>query len=365
LYFDNAGTTTLQLTQTTLTSGTGIVVTANSGNVFIRNTSAGAFGSSPVVIGAPQVWENNSTSGTLSVNADPALQRWTQIANNLTVRGSGRTEIGSVISGGNITKEGTGTLVIRGGDVNSNLGNTTVSAGTLILGDGINGSGLVYRSPSITNNAAVIFNTTTGSVTFGGIISGTGTLTKQGVGNLQLLGSNSGFTGTTIVSSGTLHFVGVNANNVGLVGGNIVNNAIIQFGASNSASTGTFAGVITGTGNLDVWGGGKLVLTGSNTFSGITIPTQAHVELGNAMALQNSAINTSPSTPWTIMATTSQASLTIGGLVGTSGNRSFNSIIGTNLTDVTSLTLNPQAGRSHHISSADKHLKQVVLVPPG
>jgi autotransporter-associated beta strand protein len=344
LYFDNAGTTTLQLTRTTLTSGTGIVVTANSGNVFIRNTSVLANASSAVVIGANQVWENNSTSGTLSVNADPALVRWTQLANNLTVRGSGRTEIGIVIGGGNVTKEGTGTLLIRGSDTGSNIGNTTVSAGTLILGDGTNL--FAYRSPSITNNAAVIFNTTTGSVTFGGIISGTGTLTKQGVGNLQLLGSNSGFTGTTIVSSGTLNFAGVNANNVGLVGGNIVNNAIIQFGFNNSASTGTFAGVISGTGILDVWGGGKLVLTGSNTFSGITIPTQAHVELGNTMALQNSAINTSPAAPWSIMATTSQASLTIGGLVGTSGNRSFNSIIGTNLTDVTSLTLNPQAGSS-------------------
>jgi len=95
---------------------------------------------------------------------------------------------------GTLTKIGTNTLTLLGN--NTYTGGTTVSGGTLELGDG--GSVL----GNITNNAAFSVNRTNSS-TLGNAISGTGALTKSGVGLLTLSGNNT-YTGLTTVSNGTL-----------------------------------------------------------------------------------------------------------------------------------------------------------------
>ena len=67
----------------------------------------------------------------------------------------------------------------------------------------------------ITNNSALIFNRSD-ALTYGGVISGTGTFTKSGAGNLILTGTNT-YTGTTTVSAGTLSVNGSLAGSVNLL----------------------------------------------------------------------------------------------------------------------------------------------------
>src|SRR5699024_6966361 len=98
------------------------------------------------------------------------------------------------VFGGNITgsgwlqKVGFGSLTLTGN--NSYTGGTTVSYGTLI-GDTDSLQG------SITNDAMLVFDQA-GNGTYGGIIGGTGTVTKQGSGTLIMNGSNT-YTGDTMV----------------------------------------------------------------------------------------------------------------------------------------------------------------------
>jgi autotransporter-associated beta strand protein len=83
-------------------------------------------------------------------------------------------------------------------------GATTISAGTLSIG---NGGTTGSIAGAITNNAALVFNRSDGTVaspvTHAGAISGTGTVTKNGGGVLALTNSNT-YGGGTTVSAGTL-----------------------------------------------------------------------------------------------------------------------------------------------------------------
>ena len=75
-------------------------------------------------------------------------------------------------------------------------GGTTVSAGTL------QGSTTSLQG-DITDNAVLQFSQDLAG-TYGGTLSGSGNVVKNGSGALILSGDNSGFTGNTIVNGGTI-----------------------------------------------------------------------------------------------------------------------------------------------------------------
>jgi len=100
---------------------------------------------------------------------------------------------------GKLTKLGSGTLTLTASSTYS--GGTTITAGTLQLGDGTSGKDGSLLG-NITNNAALVCNVF-GNQTVGGAISGTGTLTKYGAGTLTISGANS-YTGETKINAGTL-----------------------------------------------------------------------------------------------------------------------------------------------------------------
>jgi autotransporter-associated beta strand protein len=188
---------------------------------------------------------------------------------------------GNISGIGQLTKLGAGVLTLGG--ANTYTGNTTVSDGTLA------GSTRSLRGDiALANNSVVNFEqSTTG--TYAGRMSGTGVLRKTGLGALTITGVNS-YTGGTFVQEGTL--IG-NANSLQ---GDILNTAFVTFSQSG---TGTYAGVMSGTGSLTKAGGGTLILSGENdytggtrvnagTLQGDTVSLQGEIENNGAVAFNES-----------------------------------------------------------------------------
>jgi autotransporter-associated beta strand protein len=137
---------------------------------------------------------------------------------------------------------------------------------------------LLGGTGSLVNNGTLIFNRSDAS-TYSGIISGTGSLTKQGGGTLTLLGNNSS-TGDTTITAGVLQ-VGAGGT-TGFIAGNLVNNAAVMINRSDAI---TYAGTISGTGTLTKSGAGALTLTGIGTSSGVTNLNAGVLAVGGTSAL--------------------------------------------------------------------------------
>jgi autotransporter-associated beta strand protein len=170
--------------------------------------------------------------------------------------------------GGSATllKQGTGTLTIAA--VNNNVGGTSIQRGTLQVGDGTTDG--TITSP-IANNAALVLNILN-SATYSGI-SGTGTVTKAGSGQLNL-GANS-YSGQTAVQAGKLYLqdsaaLGGTTNNAAVqvgtelwldaggitipesltIGGTGVDGTVGAFNASDNAAAAAWSGPIALTTNI-------------------------------------------------------------------------------------------------------------------
>jgi autotransporter-associated beta strand protein len=130
----------------------------------------------------------------------------------LSFVGNGTSTIGQIISGtGALTKSGTGILTLTANNTYSGV--TTISAGTLQIGNaGTSGS---ISSSSIVNNAALIYSRSD-AFTVSTPISGTGTVTKSGLGILTISNANT-YTGGFSISAGSVSASA--ANNFGAPSG--------------------------------------------------------------------------------------------------------------------------------------------------
>jgi fibronectin-binding autotransporter adhesin len=153
------------------------------------------------------------TGGTLNLTGGSAL------ANTVTVGAAASATIAARIqTSAGLTKAGPGRLVLSG--ANTFTGGTTVSGGTLQVGDGSSGS--LGGDVALETGARIAFNPGAPS-TFSGGISGSGAVVKVGAGSLTLSGANSHLGGTrleagslTAASSTALGTGGVTAINGGL-----------------------------------------------------------------------------------------------------------------------------------------------------
>ncbi|WP_374901172.1 autotransporter outer membrane beta-barrel domain-containing protein [Brucella endophytica] len=193
--------------------------------------------------------------------------------------------INSEISGtGPLTKSGKGALILT----NANSGYT----GPITIGDGtlrIDGTGTAGTG-RITNNAALVFNTT-GSQIVGNVIDGAGKLERTGAGTTILTNNNAGFSGgTTIDRGGTLEIGnggnagGLGTSKVGLGGGTLAFNRNDEF---------TFANDISGNGTVEQVGTGTTILDGANAYTGAT-----NVKKGRLAAAKDNAF--SPNSDYTV-----------------------------------------------------------------
>lgn len=268
--------------------------------------------------------------GTLTVNNNVTAKSITDVASSTINLNGAATSLtladgtgawgapgGTVIGAGDLIKNGTGTFtldgangvnltgsatdgqfVINNGTVNViaagaisattavQVNSTATTAGTLNINQDDAIGSLAGTGANATVNIATGKTLTTGALntdtTYAGHIAGAGTLVKTGTGRMTLTGSNT-YTGGTTVSGGVLEgFAGTN----GSLQGNIVNNADVFFNqALNGGVTGTYAGNISGTGQVSFFGTASTVLTLSGNNSGLTGPmtfASGTVAIGNA-----------------------------------------------------------------------------------
>jgi len=219
-------------------------------------------------------FSQSSTVGGLQGSRNLSLGSTTlSVGNN-----SSSTTYSGVISGpGSLTKIGSGQLTLSGN--NTFTGLTTVSTGTLAIGEG-GTSGSIAGNVSTAANATIAFNRSD-AVSYSGTISGGGGLVKQGASQLTLTGNNT-FTGLTTVSAGTLAVGSGGAS--GSIAGNVSTaaNAAIAFNRSDAVS---YSGTISGGGGLVKEGAGTLTLSGTNSYSGGT-----RLSGGTVVATNNSSL---------------------------------------------------------------------------
>ena len=268
-------------------AGSGNLVKSGAGEVFLTGDNSGFTGT--VTVNGGMITTQNVVSslgsGSITVTASATIgsngtttvgrlnNKLNVTAGTLTLGRTGRT-----ILGDDVIASGSGSILIGGGGVaviekdirNIGTGTLSVATGTTLqLGGG---------GTTGTFNGGLAFNQSTGNlafnrsdnVTYSGVLSGTGSLTQAGVGNLTLTGANT-YAGTTTVSAGTLT-VGtggsLGAGGVILSGGSIVGGTLSVTGLT--ATAGNYSGVLTGTAGFTKTGVGTLALGGANTFTGLT-----------------------------------------------------------------------------------------------
>ncbi len=298
-------------------------------------------------------------------------------ANTLSFGNGIDRSFAGVISGtGGIVKQGASTQTLNG--ANTYTGTTTINNGTLELGAtgtlatnntvNLAATGAVF---SITNsgggraigalegvggskvelgsNTLTLGDTTAGAThDFGGEISGSAGIDKQGAGTQTLSGANT-YTGETTISQGTLSLGGGGSLATGSTVNVVGPGATFDIGASSGdqiigvlkggaggevtlgantltlgdSSDQSFGGKISGDGGIVKQGAGEQTLSGANTYTGGTTIKDGTLTLSatGSLAAEGTVNLTSGSAAFNIGHQGAGADQTIGGLEGVAGSK--------------------------------------------
>ena len=271
-------------------------VTILSGTVDSK-TSTTTLGTGTLVIGG---------SGGVS----PVFQTGVNNANAVQVNAN--TTGTSIIAANGV---GSGTIMSGGITLNSaNLNVRTFSAGTtaaVTLSGGVTGTGNLLINNLSDGTAA------TGKVTLSGsTINNIGTVTSQGTGptanvisavigaNVTNVTQNSAttglnltavnlYTGSTTITAGTLQISGSGKLNNGNYAGaiSVATSSTLRY---SSSAAQTFSGNITGLGALtkDTGTASKLILSGSNTYTGATTVSAGTLAVNGSLANTSTTVGT-------------------------------------------------------------------------
>jgi autotransporter-associated beta strand protein len=239
-------------------------------NMSGTNTYAGA-----ISLGTPAV-RVNSDAGVLSISGT--------VANSigLTFGGVAAHDVSGSISGTSfVTKDGTGSLLLRGN--NSYAGLTTVSVGKLFVESG-NALGSTATGTTVTSGASLQLR---GGVTMvvepltinGSMVSGDGALASTA-------GIN---TWTGPVTLGSAAVLSADADELRISGSVSNPGFLLKSGKVAALGNVKISGIISGAGMVEKIGDGLLTLSGNNTYAGFTKVTSGILALGANEVLPNSS----------------------------------------------------------------------------
>lgn len=267
------------LTQGNAISGAGALTKSGAGTLILAADNSYG-GGTTIAAGALQVGQGGTTgsiSGNVVTNGAIVFNR------------SDAVTFGGVISGsGSLTQAGAGTLTLTAN--NSFGGGTTITAGTLQLGSG-GTSGSI--TGNVANNGSLVFDRSD-TLTFAGVISGTGSVRQAGGGTTVLSGANS-YGGPTMVTAGALYvngdqsastgptstLNGTTLGGIGTIGGDVV----IADGATLSpGDVGAAPGTLTVSGDLSL-GSGSLLAYSFGEAGVINGPINDLTEVGGDLVL--------------------------------------------------------------------------------
>jgi autotransporter-associated beta strand protein len=318
----------------------GGTLVVNDSPITNATLTAGSGGTGGSGGGSGGVTGNNGGAGVTS-GQNLYLAANATIAVDATTTPGGLTYSGTISGTAGIAKSGTGTLTLSA--ANDYGGTTSITGGTLQLSGGtnrlpvstavslsnaavldLNGQNQTIAAlssasatSSITLGSATLSVNQSTNTTFAGGVSGSGGLTKLGVGTLLLSGNNT-YSGATTVSAGTLQLSGGNAigdsSNVTMAnvasakldlngssetigslagGGNTGGNVLLGSGTlttGNSVNT-TYSGAISGVGgSLTKVGTDILILNHANTYTGTTTVSAGILRAGIAGALASNTV---------------------------------------------------------------------------
>jgi autotransporter-associated beta strand protein len=282
---NKTGAGTLSLAGNSYTGGTAI----DAGTVQIAASNALGNGGT-VTLGGGTL---EVTTGSFTLAHAIALNAGTD---TVQVDSGASATLSQSISGGALTKTGTGTLILDAS--NGYTGGTAIDAGVVRfnaanqLGTGTIGlaGGTLDQNggtPALGN--AIALNTGGGTIqsdnstlTLNGTITGTGGLTIAG-GGIVALGSGVALPATALTVSGRFQIDDTNetVGAVTLNGGTISSsNGGTLSGSSVDLQSGTVSAILAGTGAVTKDTSGTVTLSGANTYSGGTTVTAGTLVLG-------------------------------------------------------------------------------------
>jgi len=325
--FVKAGTGVLSLTGVSTFRG-GVTISGGTLQAGIADVFSLGAPLQNVAVTTPGIFDLNNfnqsvgtLTGTGSVTLGSAVLT-TDTTTNATFSG--------VITGtGSLVKSNTSVFTLSG--LNTYMGGTTVNAGTLQAGAvntfPMNGAMLIAGGTLDLNNfnqqigdlsgaggvtlgtAQLTLNTTT-TPDYGGVISGAGSVVKQGPGAQVFSGVNT-YLGSTTILGGVLQNGTIDALPTGTTltvaapgayNLNGFNQTVATFSGSgnvllgaatlttNTAGVSLYSGMMSGAGILVKQGAGVLILTGPNNYSGGTTVTAGTLQ-GNTVSLQGAIAN--------------------------------------------------------------------------
>ena len=190
----------------------------------------------------------------------------------LNISGDKNVNITGGIAGeGSIVKDnGSGTLNLSGNN-SAFSGTTEINDGTIKFNKTDGNDSYLGGTTTINNGGTLDFNLAVDETLSGGKIFGDGDFQKSGTGTLTVSGDNSGFTGDTTITGGSIIFDKQTENDIYFGG-----NTSIESGAELEFALGadeTISGTISGNGTFTKSGdSSNLTVTGDNSgFKGTTV----------------------------------------------------------------------------------------------
>ena len=318
----DGNTTNLYGTSAKLGNG-GLILNTAGYNATISNSLADASGATGIL--------TKQGNGTLTLNASNTYSGATSItAGRIQLTngsGLGSTAAGTTVASGaqlllNNVTVGNEALTISGTGLASgsstagavrSLGNNTYQGKVTLAANAtiFSGSGTSLTLDVASGDAVDLSNSTltidgAGTNRINDAIVGTGGITKVGSGTLTLSGNNN-YSGATVIGLGTLQLGDGGTSGSLSSSSAITNNGTLAINRSDEM---TISNNISGTGSFTKSGAGKLILSGTNTYTGLTTVSAGTLAVNGSVAGAMSVVS----------GATLQGSGTIGGNTTVSGN---------------------------------------------